>query len=149
MFTIENLDKSKLTELSTKHLGSMCSDMFGKSIEDASSADIETILNVDISALPMEFTISAGSTRQLERQYNSHNYHASQKLDSSYYRECIASIISNEALSVEQRINKYFEFKVQFYSTIKTKILNNENFLRHMLRSAEETDGIDPLGRFA
>lgn len=149
IFKIKNLDKSQLTELAKTHLDNMLTSTFDRGIEQAIESDIERVLNLDISSTPSEFTISGGATRQTEMKYNSNNYHASEKLDCSRYKEMIDDILIDTGLSEAQKINTYFDLKVHFYKTMQKKVLNNENFIRSIIRDAEAADGIAAQGRFS
>lgn len=137
-----------ISEETKEKLGILARTIYQAPLASLDLGRLRSLVMLDISSVPEEITISAGSTRKTEVQYCTNNYHASLKLSCSFYKEAIALIFSTIA-DPAKCLEEYFKLKAGFYALLKEKINTNENFVRSCLRDAEVKDGIPPQGRFA
>lgn len=147
VFNATSIDFSKLSERAMNQITAMSNALYQAPPDKVTIQSIINLLNVDLCSIPVEFTISAGSTRRTEIQYCSNNYHASEKIDCSYYQDTIRQQLSQIA-TIEEQINTFIDMKHLFMSTMEKKIANNEHFIRDIIRQAEVKDGIEAQGRF-
>lgn len=142
-----DLSLKNIAEETKDKLDILANSIYQTPLQSLDISKIKTLIMLDVSCIPEEITISAGSTRKTEIQYCTNNYHGSIKLSCSMYKEAVALIFTTADGS--KCLQEYFRLKAGFYSLLREKISTNENFVRSCLRDAEIKDGIPPQGRFS
>lgn len=141
-----DIDINKLSKESKTKLELISLTVYQQSLHTLPIDKVRSLLMLDVSSMPEEITISAGSTRKTA-DYCTNNYHGSIKIGCGMYKEAVTLLLQRD-VSPSDLIDGYFSLKTGFYMLIKEKFNTNENFVRTCLREAEAKDGIQPQGRF-
>lgn len=144
---IKNTDLKSLKEQNRASLENMSKSVYGVPAEQLTPEQIKEVIYLDLGTNVTKMTISASSTRRTEVQFCTNNYIAALDIDCSDIKESILFIL--KSTPDDQVLDKYIELKTITYRLLTSKYESNENYLRKLLRSAEEKDNVVGVGRFA
>lgn len=138
-------------KLSTKQSLSALSDkIYNKKLSELPLVQVKDLISLEMAFTIKQLSIHVGETRKTEVQYCTNNYTASVEVstgDAWFYITDQLSLL--ETSDVTAYIERYIELKDAVYKFIKVKYEGHEQFLRDLLRAAEDKDNIQRMGRYA
>jgi len=144
---MKTLETIKITSKDTEDkLNQLSKKLFDKDLSALSAHQKTDLVCLDLGMMMQTITVSCDEKRTTEIKFNTNGYFAAATISLEAAKSYITSVL--EGLSEETMLDRYFELKSLFYNMARIKWEGHEHYLRGLLRSAQEQDSIDCIGRF-